>query len=157
LRTLDRDRAARLVDDAVHRREPQPGPLPRLLGREKRLEDSLTDLVRHTDAGVADDERDPARRRSLGCVDHIVRRDRQHAAVEHRVSRVDGEVEQHLLELSAIGAHAGERRRRREAKLDVLADDSLQHRRDPLGDLGEIEHCRLEHLLSAEGEELMRQ
>ena len=44
-----------------------------------------------------------------------------------------------------------------DAQLDVLADDAPEHRRDPVHHLAEIEHGRLEHLLAAEREQLVRQ
>ena len=50
---VDSDVAARLVDDAVHRREAETGALPLLLGREERLEDSGLRLGVHVDARVA--------------------------------------------------------------------------------------------------------
>src|SRR5919201_2743818 len=46
------DRSAQAVHQARHDREPEPDPLPRLLGREERLEDAFAVLVRHAGAGV---------------------------------------------------------------------------------------------------------
>ena len=43
------------------------------------------------------------------------------------------------------------------SQLDVLADDAAQHRADAAHDLAEVEHRRLQHLLAAEGEQLVRE
>ena len=55
---VDLDRPARLGDDPVDDREPEPGPLARRLRREVRLEDPVPDLRRHPRAGVAHREND---------------------------------------------------------------------------------------------------
>ena len=49
---LDRDLAAGLSHEAEHHAESQPGPLPLLLGREKRLEDARRDLGGHAMPGI---------------------------------------------------------------------------------------------------------
>ena len=69
--------------------------------------------------------------------------------------RVDREIEQHLFDLSAVGADARQRRVAFDVELNVLADDATQHRTDAVHHLTEIEHRRLENLLPAEGEQLM--
>ena len=51
------DEAARLLDDAVDRREPEAGPLADLLGREEWLEDLAEHVRRDPAAGVGDRKR----------------------------------------------------------------------------------------------------
>ena len=55
-----------LVDDAVHRGQPQAGALARLLGGEERLEDPLAGGLVHAAAGVPDREQDPVAARTGG-------------------------------------------------------------------------------------------
>ena len=72
----------------------------------------------------------------------------------HRVACVDGEVHEHLLELVRVGEHGVQGRRERRDQLDVLPDQSREHRRQALDDVVELEHARLQHLASAEREQL---
>ena len=51
-----------------------------------------------------------------------VRRDGQDAAERHRVAGVDGEVEQHLLELAGIADDRRERGGQGKAEIDLLAE-----------------------------------
>src|SRR5262249_10109707 len=46
--TVHENEPAALLDDAVHRGQPQPGALAGLLGGEERLEQVGLDLLRHT-------------------------------------------------------------------------------------------------------------
>ena len=154
-----RDRAARLVDDAVHHRESESGALPDFLRREERLEDALLHLVRHSDARVAHDERRRSRAVPRSAEPStLCRGDGERSAGRHRVARVDGEIEQHLLELSAVGAHA--RQRRRSLSMSSSMCSPMMRRSigaDAAHDVAEIEHRRLQHLLAAEREQLVRE
>src|SRR5215211_8754607 len=67
------DVAARLLDDAIDRREPEPGPPPLLLGREERLEDAFLRLAIHAGAGVAHRHHDILTRREAA----LTRRERR--------------------------------------------------------------------------------
>jgi hypothetical protein len=51
---VDVDVAARLLHEAEHHAEAEPGALARLLGGEERLEHAGEHLRRHADATVAD-------------------------------------------------------------------------------------------------------
>jgi hypothetical protein len=66
--------------------------------------------------------------------------DRQRAAVGHRVAGVGGEVEDHALDLRAVGLDRREVGRERDADADVVADDPVQHRLHAGDDLVEVEH-----------------
>ena len=100
---VERDLAAALGHDAVHRRESEPGSLL-ALRREERLEDVRRGCGVDSRASVAH-----AQQRmtwssfavEIGSADA----DRQLAAAGHAVAPVDREVDDHLLELAAIGLH----------------------------------------------------
>ena len=68
-RAVDLDLAARGVDDAVHRRQPEAGALARLLGGEERLEDARARRLVHADAGVAPTREHGTARLAAGVVD----------------------------------------------------------------------------------------
>ena len=114
-------------DRAVHRRQPEPRPLAHRLGGVEGLEDVRQGLRRDPDPGVGDREAD----------EHAVgaRLDEQAPAVGHRVARVDRQVDHHLLDLPAVGQHPGQRVIRAQLDRDVLADQPLEHRRQPAHDL----------------------
>jgi hypothetical protein len=83
--------------------------------------------------------------------------DRQHASTRHRIAAVDGEVDDHLLDLAAVGQHRRRLATAQHADLDVLADQALQHRHDRGDHLVQVEHGWLEHLLPREREQLPRE
>jgi hypothetical protein len=105
-------------------------------------------LTRRNDARIGD-----------GVPVHVdVRRlDREHAPVGHRIARVHSEIEQHLLELAAIGLDPAEVAVELGADLDVVADHPPEHLLHVVHDLVQVDAHGLEHLLPAEGEELTRQ
>ncbi len=81
----------------------------------------------------------------------------QPTALFHRVARVDGEVDHHLLELARVGLDAAQIGSQFEHQLDLIADQTLQHlvhvRQHPV----DVEHLALHHLPAAEREQLPRQ
>ena len=83
--------------------------------------------------------------------------DREPSALGHGVARVDDEVHEDLLELGAVGDNAPQRVIGLGGELDVLADETTQHRRHVADHGVEVEPPRLQHLLAAESEELARQ
>ena len=83
--------------------------------------------------------------------------DRQRAAAGHRVAGVGGEVEDHALDLRAVGLDRRELGREPDADADVVADDALQHRLHAGDDLVEVDDARVQDLAAAEGEQLVRQ
>src|SRR5688500_15076873 len=95
---------------------------------------------------------------SCACVHvHVVRPDGEAASVLHRVARVDGKIDEHLIELARVNSDVPKFRPERKHYLDVLADESAQHlvRLDDV--VVEVEDFGLEYLLAREGEELARQ
>ena len=79
------------------------------------------------------------------------------AAVRHRVACVDGEIDDHLLDLAGVGADGAEPGAGADVELDVLAEQALQRAADLGDDRVQVERPRLEHLPAAEGEQLLRQ
>ena len=88
---------------------------------------------------------------------HVGGLDHEVAAFRHRVSGVDCQVHDHLLELTGIGLDTIERPVQRGHQPDVLADQALQERLGARHDTVEIEHLRLQDLLTAEGQQLLGQ
>jgi hypothetical protein len=75
----------------------------------------------------------------------------------HRVTCVDDEVEDDLLQLARVGPDAAGLGGQLGDDVDVLADQPPQHRVHPGDDLVQVDDLRLEDLLAAEGEQLARQ
>ena len=161
---VDGDEAAGLLDDAVGRRQSEPGALADLLGREEGLEDALE--MRLGDAGAGIDHLDqhviaggqdlgaPLQRGREGDVGGA---DRQRAARGHGVPRVHREIDDDLLELSLVDLDQPEVAAVDDVELDVDADQAAQE----VGQLGEhvgdVQHLGLQGLLAGEGEELAHQ
>ena len=160
---LDGDPSAGLHDDPVDRREPEARALTARLGREERLEQSGLGLIRHPAAVVADRQRDVGpglealreRRR-------VLERDRagldlDRAAAAGGVPRVDHQVHEDLLELTAIGAHRGQAPGERRGELDVLADHPAQHGDHVHDQMVQVDRDGLHHVAPAERQELLGQ
>ena len=131
---VDGDAAAGLGDDAVDGGKSQAGALARRPGGEEGLEGTGHRLRVHAAAGVADGEfraqprPGPGPHRAGGFAE--VGRpggERQDAPFRHRVAGVQGQVDQHLLDLPAVSKHRRQVRRRDEPQFDVRADAGLQH------------------------------
>ena len=111
--------------------------------------------------GVAHRQRHPfaARHRIAAETRRVQRagRDRESPAARHRVAGVDHEIDDHLLDLRAVGVDRRQVGRRAQRELDVLTDEAPQQARE-LGDDGvEIQPRRLQDLFAAEGEQLLGQ
>ncbi len=91
---LDFDRPRPFGDQAMHDRHPEIGSLA-ALPPEERFEDPAPGLLRHASSRIPGVERRPP-----GTVQ--ASRYREGAAPRHRIARVDGEVNQHLLNLRSI-------------------------------------------------------
>ena len=83
--------------------------------------------------------------------------DRHHAAVGHRISRVDHEIDDDLLQLHGISHQRA--RRRINLRLDhhALADQTAQHAVGVGDDGAQVDRRKAQRLLAREGEQLVRQ
>ena len=96
-------------DDAVRRRQAQPGSGPGLLGGEERIENALLRFAIHPDARVGNGDLDVGpggevvgRRFRFGQF-HGFRNDRQGTPLGHRLPGVHKKVEQNLFDLTFVG------------------------------------------------------
>ncbi len=141
----DGDPAARLLDDSVDGREAEARALPRILGREERLEDVRDGLRIHADTGIAHGQLDLPVDTAHGELDL--------AARGHCVAGVEHEVRDHLFDLAAVGTHAAAGRHGGR-ELHVVAQEPRDQSLELLDDVAEIEDLCQEHLVAAEGEQL---
>ncbi len=88
-------------------------------------------------------------------VEHFVARlDDESAAVRDRVARVQREVHHNLLDLTRVGVRARERGLELRLELHLLADQAREDRVHAVHDVVQIEHRGLQHLFTAEREQL---
>ena len=156
-RAFDPRGAARLARHSIDHRQPEPGSLADLLGREERLERAGGNLRSHANAGVADRQFDIGARIELGVIvadldDPIG--DRQRAAVGHRVAPVDRKVEQRDFDLGRVGHHRHQLLVEREALLDPGAKHVAQDRPHVVDQRGNEGRPDLEPLDPAERQQL---
>ena len=83
--------------------------------------------------------------------------DAQRAALGHGVAGVDGQVDQHLLQLARVGEHRPQLRAQVDVQPDVLAEGAQQQLLDLADDGVEVQHPRLHDLAPAEREQLVGQ
>jgi len=139
---------------------PSPLPLPNSLGGEKRFERAARNFGRHAGAHVRHRDRhvitgDDAFVAVIEwLVEHGIRgRDRQAPAACHRIPRVDGQVEQRVLQLRRIDQAAPQHRVLRDFDLDGFAERPLQDRRHPADQLVHVGDLRPQRLLAGESEQ----
>ena len=154
--------AAALLDDPVDGREAEPSPLADALGREERLEEVGLGLGVHPHSRVAHGEKHVRAGVDVGLLAGIrlvqldVRGlDGEPPSLRHGVPRVDGQVQDDLLELPRVGPDPAEHGFRRRDEVDVLADQPPEQRLHPSHHDVHVEHPRLEDLLPAKRQELL--
>ena len=158
-----RDRAAGLAHDPVHHREAEPRTLSRSLRREEGLEGAVARRLVHPDAGILDVDRDV---RSGDHVEHrggaeverlLVGANGEGAAAQHRIARVDRQVDEHLLELPRIGDDGGVLDVAAKLDLHRAAEHAHEQPLDAGDDVVDVEQARRAHFLPAEDEQLARE
>ena len=111
-RALDLDVPARLLHEAVHHAQAEPGAVPEMLGREERLDRALQHFGRHADAGIGHRQQHEIARWNivvLAARSHVARLDGQRAAFGHRIASVHGKIDQRGLDLRRIREHVPQR------------------------------------------------
>ena len=97
-------------------------------------------------------------RARLADIDVAIHRvDGELSSARHRIARVHGKVDEHLCELPGIRANLSELRVERDGHCDVLADETSKDLLRLADHRVHIEHARLQHLLAAEREQLLRE
>src|SRR4029077_13502587 len=150
---IDLDRAAALLNDAVHRRQSEAGPVAGAFGGEERLEDVSRGLGVHAAAGIADRQLHPPPAIGLD----IRQNDADLTAAGHRVARVDGEVHQDLFDRAVVGADEAERLLADADQLDVFPDHPPQDLFGARQDRVERYWMRQDPLAAAERQQLTRE
>ncbi len=123
---LDRDVPLVLADDAVDCGQPQAGTLPGFLGGEEGIEDLLDDLRGHALAGVGDRDDGVAHRWARVRWRPVGGGDADSAVVANGVAAVDDQIENNLLELSAVYVDRSRRGVQVQVKFDIFADEALE-------------------------------
>ena len=156
--------AAGLFDEAVDLAQPETGALPRLLGREERVEGLLLHLARHAGAGVAHRDQHILPDGHAGILLRVARvdegvagLDRQPARAGHGVLGIDDEIEDRRLHLARVDLDLPESGAVDDFEIDVLAErppEEIRHAGDQLIDVGQL---GIERLAPREGQQPLRQ
>ena len=142
----------------MHRRKSEPRPFV-ALRREERLEDTRRGCSVHARPFVNDpQQRKPGRTAVVSGIEARGRDlDPEHPAVRHCVPRIDCEIRNHALELTAVRLHDYRLLREHRHELDVVADHALQESVGRADNVIEIEHFRVEHLAASKRKQLLGQ
>ncbi len=150
-----------LFDDAIHRGQAEPGALAGALGGEERLENARQNLRRNAHPGVAHGQtgKVPGAGFRVWPGGVLVQMhggsgDVQAAALGHRITGVDGWVQENLVQHAAVGVKC----QRDGCQLESEADMFAQHAREHLGQAGdklvEFQAPGIQGLATAEEQEL---
>ncbi len=153
------DVAPDLLDDAVHGRQAETGAFPESLRREERFEEVRPRVRIHSAARVANDQRHVGTGRDgrvdarFGTGEPLHRRfNHQRAPARHRVSRVEGEVQERVFELDGIPPDGSNLGAELSVDFDVLTEDPAEDLLDLTDDAVEIDAGDPQRLFAAEGE-----
>ncbi len=149
-----------LLHDPVDDGEPEPRPLPHVLGGEEGLEDLASRGVVHPRAGVGDRDEGVVTRcaEAMRFLEGVVQDNASGGNGEgpsfpHGVTRVGGKVDDDLFDLAAVGIDAEHAGREVSIEGDVLPYDPLKELGEALDYLVQVAVRRVHILLSAEGEQ----
>ena len=136
------DPAVGLRNHAVDDGETQPSAVAGGLRRDERLERASADVLVHAEADVADRQADVAARTRVGVAgrralaeDRVRCSDDHPAAAGHGLPRVDGQVDEHPLELGGIGFDGPELSTEARLEHDLLAERAAQQAAEAADDL----------------------
>ena len=158
------DVAARLLDDSVDHRKPEPGALADILGGEERFENLLHHIGRNASACVRQLDEDILAHlhaaiiqlRNLVRLD-IAGPDSDRATFGHGIPGIDRQIDQHLLELAEIGLDRPQIAAEFELQLDIGADQPVDKHAQVPNHIGHRQHSRPHRLLAREGQKLPHQ
>ena len=85
---------------------------------------------------------------------HVAGLDRQDACLGHGVARIDGQIQNHLLDLRRIDLDRPEARGFVPSEIDVLADQAAQHALDVLDHLVQVDQLGRNDVTTRESQEL---
>ncbi|OFW47923.1 MAG: hypothetical protein A3J29_21025 [Acidobacteria bacterium RIFCSPLOWO2_12_FULL_67_14b] len=154
---LDGNRAAALLDDAVHDGQTKAGALAGRLGGEERLEDPGTRRLIHAKTVIDDSEDGEFRVGSVGvpCLHGCL--NPNGAAAWHGVASVDHQIRDHLFQPASVGPDQGHVRRQVRHERHALPHDSPLHRLNAANHIVKVQHVRAEDLPAAERQQLARE
>ena len=146
--------AAVVLDDPVHHRQPEAGPLSLRLGGEEGLEDPVEDLRLHPHPGVLHHHLDVVTGLQAGTGAHEPRVQVRQAGLEgdaaalrKGIARVDRHAQENLAHLAGVGVHVGKLRVGLHVEGDARIDALGQERHGLLEQQVHVE--RLEALRAA--------
>src|SRR5581483_1224529 len=152
--------AARLLDEAIDLAQAKAGSVPRLLGREERLERMIENLWRHAGTRVTDTDDDILPGRDLRICARIVvicgdvrRLDRQLPAIWHRVARVDRQIDDGRLQMVHVRLNLPESGATDGLDLDAFAERALKKFLEATQEAVQVDWLRIESLTPREGEQ----
>src|ERR1700733_4385693 len=151
---FDKNVSAALLDDAVDGGETETRALSHFLGGKKWLENVRLNFGVHAGARVSDRDHDVEAGNDVSAIFAIFYF--QKAAARHGIARVNSEIHDDLIDLTAVGLHSAEIRSADDRQFNIFADETAEHFFNVRDDCVEIDDFWLEYLLAAEGEELLR-
>jgi hypothetical protein len=157
-RALQLDIAAKPLDEMLGHREPHARSPARRLGGVEGIEGLLCHLGGHAAAGVGDPNADVASLTQicpLGAELGMIGLDDQPAAAGHRVSGIDRQIEQRVLELVGVANSRGWPLGQREGEFDAIAQRKAQQRLHRGDQLVHGDGLQIGAVRSREGEQAM--
>ncbi len=155
------DVAPALLDDAVRHGESETGALSQFFGSEEGFEGAGLHFAIHAVACVAHEDLHVLSGFEIfGLADRVMsdaeiaRLNGKPAASRHSVLRVDGQIDEHLLDLVRVGLHPSQIVLRQEGQLDILFNEAFEEAEEVADDVVEVDHFGAQHLAAAEGEQL---
>src|ERR1700733_7262312 len=132
----------------MHLRQTEAGALADRFGREERIEHLRRDVVRNSDTGIFDGYRD------LIISRNVFRPDRDFAAFGHRVTRIDGQVDQRRFELVRIHQDVPDILRNIGNENNLASETAIENLPERIEALGQFNRLWLNVLPAGEGQQL---
>ncbi len=158
---VDVDEPVVLLDDAVDCGQPQAGAPIHTLGGEKRFENIVQYFLVHAAAVVADGQQDKLAGNktgvigAVGLVEGMVSCfDDDLAHTFDGVTGVDAQVGQDLLDLGGVHLYGPQARPRQPGKIDLLADEALEHFKHTFHVIVQVDHLGGDGLPTGKGQQL---